>query len=253
MLHHITLEGAIGPDGANNVKSIRAKLQEAGSDPVRILMNSPGGSVWEGFSVADEIRRHAGPVEIRVTGLAGSIASYILTAADRVVVTDQSTVMIHDPSMITLGDEQDHRKSAELLDRLAGQLAMGYARRMDISVDAARQLMRDESWYHGEAILTAGLATDYEADGEEHIAQESAAAQVAQAFGVAASGQAYWRAAALIRDNGSDLDAEDREAARHLKMTVHEYRHWAQKAGPSTFIDRSASAKTPFHTIGGKR
>jgi ATP-dependent protease ClpP protease subunit len=226
MLHTITIEGPIGPDRVT-AKAIREELKAAGNAPVRILMNSPGGSVWEGFSVADEVRRHPGPVEIRITGLAGSIASYIVTAANRVVVTDASTLMIHDPSAITMGDENDHRKSADLLDRLAGQLALAYSRKLGMSVDDTRELMRAESWWHGEAIKTAGFADEYEPDGGERIEREPAAAMIAESFGVAATGAAYWEAVAVIRDTGADLSPEDRQAAKMMGMTIAEYREYA--------------------------
>lgn len=68
--------------------------------PITLLMNSPGGSVSDGFSIFDMIRFVRPRVRIVCTGLCASIATVILAAppdkADRLTLPN-TRFMIHQP------------------------------------------------------------------------------------------------------------------------------------------------------------
>lgn len=52
-------------------------------DPIKVLLNSPGGEVTAGFSIYDAIRFIQPEVKIICTGLCASIATIILTAVPK--------------------------------------------------------------------------------------------------------------------------------------------------------------------------
>ena len=65
-------------------------------EPIQIIMNCSGGDVDHGLAIYDAIRSSPSQVIITVTGLAYSMAAWVLQAADRRYITENSSIMIHD-------------------------------------------------------------------------------------------------------------------------------------------------------------
>jgi len=70
----IEISGVIGLDVEG--KDIRNKLIEAGGEDVRIELSSPGGFVFDGLEIFNLLSQYSGNVEIRLMGLAASMASW---------------------------------------------------------------------------------------------------------------------------------------------------------------------------------
>src|SRR5690606_15225806 len=62
-------------------KSVKRALDEAkNAKLIRVLINSPGGAVWDGVAIQSLLKRHSARVEIEVLGEAASAASVIAMA-----------------------------------------------------------------------------------------------------------------------------------------------------------------------------
>ena len=67
-------------------------------DALDIFINSPGGSVFDGIAIFNQIARHPAKDKIvHVDGIAASIASVIMMAGTKIQVASNSTGMIHNP------------------------------------------------------------------------------------------------------------------------------------------------------------
>ncbi len=68
-------------------------------EPITLLVNSPGGSVSDGFAIYDTIRFIEPPVTILSMGLCASIATIILVAVpkERRLATPNTRMLIHQP------------------------------------------------------------------------------------------------------------------------------------------------------------
>lgn len=152
----IHIEGCIGWD--ITPADVRAQLQGAGD--VELQVHSPGGFLHDALAIHNALldhRRAGHRVSARVTGLAASAASYIVTAAEVVTAARNAVVMIHNPHVLALGDHRALAKSAQVLEAAAGLLADGYALRLG-GAESAHALMDAETWWHGEEIVSAGFA-----------------------------------------------------------------------------------------------
>jgi hypothetical protein len=150
-----------------------------------------------------------------------------MLAADKIIATPQSSVLIHDPSGATYGNSDDHAKTRVILEGLASQLAAAYAGRMNITPEEARQKMKAEAWYFGKEIVDAGLADELQED-RSVIAWTPAAAVAACHKGTCVAPDAYYeQAAAAIADPLHDLSVEDRQAMRMMGMTPEDYRKYS--------------------------
>lgn len=144
---------------------------------ITVRVNSGGGSAWDGIAIYNALKAHDGRVTIRVDAIAASAASVIAMAADELIVPPASTMMIHDASLITIGNADDHRASAHMLEKLDGQMAELYAKRTGLPVDDIAALMDAETWLTGTEAVEKGFAdTTGEADDDVEEGEAAAAA-----------------------------------------------------------------------------
>lgn len=137
-----------------------ADLRGVTSPRLRLRINSPGGSVFEGIAIANALRAHPADVTVQVDGIAASIASVIAMAGDRIEMAPNSMLMIHDASGVCLGNAADMEEMAELLDLISDNIADAYAARAGGSREQWREAMRAETWYLPEDAVAAGLADE---------------------------------------------------------------------------------------------
>lgn len=130
------------------------------SPNLRVRVNSPGGSVFEGLAIANALRAHPANVTVQVDGLAASIASVIAMAADQVVMAPQAMLMIHEASGLCMGDSAEMAKMAEVLDVISSNIADAYAAKAGGTSDEWRSAMREETWYKAQDAVDAGLADE---------------------------------------------------------------------------------------------
>ncbi|UOB09074.1 Clp protease ClpP [Streptomyces sp. HP-A2021] len=145
--------GATADDFIRDLRAISAPK-------VRVRVNSPGGSVFEGVAIANAIRGMSADVTIQVDGIAASIASVIAMAGDRIVMMPNTTLMIHDASGVCMGNAADMAEMEELLDLISDNIADAYAARAGGTRDEWRARMRAETWYLPEDAVEAGLADE---------------------------------------------------------------------------------------------
>jgi len=151
----------IGEDwfGGNGLsgKQFSDVLAEVGNGPLLVEINSPGGNVWDGLSIYNQLRGRKAPVTTRVVGIAASIASIIALAGDKVEMADAALMMIHDPSGMASGTSEDMRKMADALDQHAEVLVGVYAKKTGHSPESIRAAMKAETWFTTAEAIQFGL------------------------------------------------------------------------------------------------
>jgi ATP-dependent protease ClpP protease subunit len=137
-----------------------ADLRGITAPNLRVRVNSPGGSVFEGIAIANALRSHPAQVTVQVDGIAASIASVIAMAGDRIEMAPNTMLMIHDATSICMGNAADMDEMAELLDLISDNIADAYAARAGGTRDEWRARMKAETWYLPEDAVAAGLADE---------------------------------------------------------------------------------------------
>ncbi|MCA9233207.1 MAG: Clp protease ClpP [Planctomycetales bacterium] len=140
-------------------KSVRDELR--GVDPAERLLvriNSPGGLVFEAASIVTLLGEHPGGVDVQIDGVAASAASYIAMVGQKVAMSDGAMLMIHDPWSIVIGDSRDMVKEAELLDKMAVNLAGAYVAKSGKTEKEIREAMLAETWFTADEAVEFGLA-----------------------------------------------------------------------------------------------
>ena len=149
-----------------SAKEFADALDELPADvsEIRLHVNSPGGEVFEAIAIANLLRAHSAKVVAIVDGIAASAASFIAALADETVMAPHSELMIHDAWGRAVGDAADMRWMADQLDRLSNNIASMYASKAGGTVEAWREVMREEAWYSAAEAVEAGLADRLDED-----------------------------------------------------------------------------------------
>lgn len=147
-------------------KEFVTRLQAIEAETIHLRVNSPGGDVFDGLTIANALRGHQAQVIVHVDGLAASIASIIALAGDEVRMAENAFLMIHDPFTIAIGNAEDFRKVAGTLDKVAGVLADTYRAKSGAETEQVKQWMADETWFTAQEAVDAGLADTAEAPSE---------------------------------------------------------------------------------------
>jgi ATP-dependent protease ClpP protease subunit len=174
-MKEVLIDDAIGydwwTDSGITAKGVAKQLEGiADGEDIKITVNSPGGSVYEGIVIFNLIRDFAKthPVAVRINCMAMSMASYIALAARSVdknaviTVSDNSIVMIHNPWTYTWGDYRELKKEADYLEKLAALYGSVHAAVSGKSEKDIRAAMDYETYYVGKEIQDAGFANDFD-------------------------------------------------------------------------------------------
>jgi len=124
------------------------ELDEVAQDAVRIVVsiNSPGGDVFDAFTIYNALRRHRLPVDARVDGVAASAASLILMAGDRIIMPENAMVMIHNAWTVAAGTADELRSTADMMDKVGDGIVAAYVAKSGQETDKVQEMMDATTW-----------------------------------------------------------------------------------------------------------
>ena len=133
----------------DNIKNL---LKEHEGKNLDIFINSGGGSVFAGIAIYNILKRHSGYKTVHVDGIAASVASVIALAGDRVIIPKNAFFMIHKPWSRAIGNANDLRKEADVLDTVETSILNIYEEHLceGVSRETIAEMVNEETWLTGE-------------------------------------------------------------------------------------------------------
>ena len=153
----INLYDEIGFFGVSAAQ-MRRLLDQVHTAKVLLRINSPGGDVFDGIAIHNDLQAHPAEVTVRVTGIAASAASLIAMAGDRIEMFGNAFLMIHNAWALAIGDKQVMRDLADTLEQIDGALASTYAQQTGKTAKEIGKMMDAETWLNGEKAVEQGFA-----------------------------------------------------------------------------------------------
>ncbi len=148
-------------------KSVQALLDGFGDvDTITVRINSPGGAIFDGLAIYNLLHQHKARIIVEIDGLAASAASVIAMAGDEIRMAENALMMVHAASGFVMGDAEDMRETAELLDKITANLIDIYTARSGRDRKDIEKLVSNETWMTAEEALAEGLITDITDDKE---------------------------------------------------------------------------------------
>lgn len=141
-------------------RDVLEALEEAGSEALEVVINSPGGDVFAGSEIYTAIKEHKGEVTTKIVGIAASMGSVIAMAGDKTLISPTAQIMIHNVSSCAGGDYRDMEHQAEVLKNYNKSIASAYMLKSGMSEEDLLFLMDQESWINAKDALDYGLVDE---------------------------------------------------------------------------------------------
>lgn len=142
----------MGIDGALFQKEL-LYLDTLGKKRIQIWINSIGGVVMDGYSIASAILKTKTPVDTFNVGICASIAGVIFMCGRNRVAMDYSLLMIHKPS---------GGNDAKMLEIMQESLVTMLCAKSGLTSEQVSTLMDATSWINSDECLKMGFATEIE-------------------------------------------------------------------------------------------
>lgn len=140
---------------------------------INIYINSYGGEVKEGLAIYNQLKRHPAQKTVYVDGFACSIASVIAMVGDRVIMGNNTLMMIHHASMGAWGNAEELRKAAndvEVIDKASCSSYLAKAGDK-LSEETLNQLLDNQTWLNAEQCLQYGLCDEIAGKEDDNISK----------------------------------------------------------------------------------
>lgn len=157
-------------DSDSNVstaKKFREMLEKAGDvEKLNIHINSFGGACNDGVAIYSMIKKHKAEKTAYVDGYACSIATLIVAACDRVVMSVASAMMVHNALTFAYGNAKTMRAMADTLDVFTSGIKKAYLDRAGgkLTASVLDELMEgkdgDGTWISAEDCVKYGLCDE---------------------------------------------------------------------------------------------
>lgn len=147
-------------------EDIHRAVEQAAGEELTVEVNSGGGDVVAGNEIYTALRMYRGKVNIIITGMAASAASYI-AAARKCSITPVGLYMIHNASGGARGDYHAMDKESEILQTINKAITAAYMEKTSMSQEELLGLMDKETWLTAEQAVEYGFV-DSIIENQEH-------------------------------------------------------------------------------------
>ena len=159
----IGMWGVSARDFGDQLKSVTGDLV--------LKINSPGGDVFDGIAMFNQLLAFPGKVRVEIMGLAASAASVVAMAGDEIAIAENGFLMIHNAWVFAIGNRHDLTEAAAVLGKIDGALAKTYANKSGLGMRTVAAMMDAETWLIGADAVDKGLATELLKPAEAAAAQ----------------------------------------------------------------------------------
>lgn len=128
--------------------------------PIWIHINSYGGDIFAGFSIADQLALIKSPIHAVVEGICASAATLISMSATRRYILPNSFMLIHQLSSFVSGTHEQFKDEMELQRKAMDRLVAFYVARTKLNEVEIRQMLTRDFWLDADMCLERGFVDD---------------------------------------------------------------------------------------------
>lgn len=181
---NLLINGEISEWWGTGLREVAKEIASSGAKDLMIQINSPGGSVTEGFAISSFLKGYPANINTNVVGLSASIATIISLAGEKTSISEGSFFMIHNPYSFTVGESDELRETADLLDKMKEELVAVYVSAIkkngklieedeEKTKEQVYTWMNQETWFNAQEAVDAGFIQEV-SEGAEFLTEENA-------------------------------------------------------------------------------
>lgn len=127
-------------------------------EPIKIYIDSYGGSIIDAFEVIDAIKASKIPVYTIVTGAAYSSGLFIALAGDKRMAYEHTSFLLHEGSIGSgMQDAHKFKKYAEFYNTQLQQLKDHIIKNSNITEEDYDKMSKDDNWFTAQQALDLGF------------------------------------------------------------------------------------------------
>ncbi len=125
--------------------------------PIKLYINSPGGSIFAGLSIVDTILCSTSPVHTYIDGNASSAATLISVVGKKRYMFDNSFMLIHQLRTSTWGKFEDFKDEMENLEMFMEKIKNIYVKHSKMNKKQVADFLKREKYFDATTCLELGL------------------------------------------------------------------------------------------------
>lgn len=128
--------------------------------PIYLHIESPGGGLFTGFNVADQIKSITTPIYSVIEGYCASAATFISMACARRFIRPASFMLVHQFTAFSWGTYEQFKDDMKLYDLAIEKMAEFYVSRTRLSYDQVREMLKHDYWMDADEALKSGFVDE---------------------------------------------------------------------------------------------
>jgi ATP-dependent Clp protease protease subunit len=146
-----------------NLSKIEADMMHTGNvlgiptPEIKLHINSPGGSLFDGLAAVDYVRRSRAPVHSIIEGMAASAATLISVMAQKRSINKHSYMLIHQLSSGAIGKFEELMDDMENNKALMKAIKQIYLERTKIPENLLKDILKKDIYFDAKQCLKYGL------------------------------------------------------------------------------------------------
>lgn len=130
------------------------------TEDIEIHVNSGGGGIFLGMDMHSTLSNWKGKTTCIITGLAASMGSVFPLACNEVKMMKGTSLMIHDPSTLTIGNIRDHKQNLQALEAQKENIISIYKDKLNKTDEELKDIMENETWFTAKQAVEIGFASE---------------------------------------------------------------------------------------------
>ena len=154
----INIFGVIGQDV--KASEVMKEIQAYEGDTIEVVINSVGGSVYEGMAIYGALKNDPREVKTTVLGIGASIASVIFMAGDEREIGEGSQLMIHNALAPNAGgNKYEMAEAIERLEQIDADMKKIYSSGTGLQDQILESMLEKETFLNADEATKLGFAT----------------------------------------------------------------------------------------------
>jgi ATP-dependent Clp protease, protease subunit len=126
----------------------------------KIKLNTPGGSVFDGFMIYNTIKSVGADVEFEITGLVASMGTMIMLSGSKIRMAKNSFMLTHAPSSESFGTADELEGKVKLLRSIEAIFLNYFANKLGKTTDEVKDLIVGDNWFNAQEAFDIGLVDE---------------------------------------------------------------------------------------------
>ena len=156
MNYIIDLKDEISGSTADFVEMEIEKAKNAGYKALTLIINSFGGSVYEGLSIISALKNSAMEITAKIEGYCASMAAIIAMCCDKIIMAEHGILMFHNPYLENRESMSESEKVA--MQKTANSLLLLASKKVDKKT--LKEMMDKETWLDAQEAFSFGMVDE---------------------------------------------------------------------------------------------